>query len=149
MAVFFSQIGYKPTREWKEEVRLLGSAVQPVRAAAANGVPGQASDQPTAKPPQGRAGPPTPVRRPQTAVFPDGTKVQLPADRDPREVFADWLITPKNPWFTRNIVNRVWSWLLGRGIIHEPDDIRDGQPAEQSRAAGLPGEGIGRRAATI
>ena len=49
-------------------------------------------------------------------------------DRDPREVFADWLITPKNPWFTRSIVNRVWAWLLGRGIIHEPDDIRDDNP---------------------
>jgi Protein of unknown function (DUF1553) len=46
-------------------------------------------------------------------------------DRDPREVFAVWLITPQNPWFTRNIANRVWSWLLGRGIIHEPDDIRE------------------------
>ena len=37
-------------------------------------------------------------------------------------------MTPKNPWFTRNIANRVWSWLLGRGIIHEPDDIRPDNP---------------------
>jgi hypothetical protein len=51
--------------------------------------------------------------------------VQLSPDKDPREVFADWLITPKNPWFTRCIANRAWYWLLGRGIIHEPDDIRD------------------------
>ena len=34
----------------------------------------------------------------------------------------------KNPWFARNIVNRVWSWLLGRGIVHEPDDIRPDNP---------------------
>lgn len=52
----------------------------------------------------------------------------LTADLDPREVFADWLIDPKNPWFTRNIVNRIWAWLLGRGIIHEPDDIRPDNP---------------------
>jgi hypothetical protein len=26
-------------------------------------------------------------------------------------------------------VNRIWSWLLGRGIIHEPDDIRPDNPA--------------------
>ena len=52
----------------------------------------------------------------------------MPPDRDPREVFAEWLITPKNPWFTRSAVNRVWGWLLGRGIIHEPDDIRDDNP---------------------
>jgi hypothetical protein len=62
------------------------------------------------------------------AVFPDGTRVLLPAGQDPREVFANWLIDPKNPWFARNIVNRVWSWLLGRGIVHEPDDIRPDNP---------------------
>ncbi len=62
------------------------------------------------------------------AVFPDGKKVSLPPDRDPREIFADWLIDSKNPWFTRNIANRVWAWLVGRGIIHEPDDIRADNP---------------------
>jgi hypothetical protein len=59
-----------------------------------------------------------------TGVFPDGTTARLSPERDPREVFADWLITDTNPWFARNIGNRVWSWLLGRGIIQEPDDIR-------------------------
>ncbi|MFZ4395845.1 MAG: DUF1553 domain-containing protein [Kiritimatiellia bacterium] len=63
-----------------------------------------------------------------SAVFPDGTTVQIPPDRDPRVVFADWLIQPQNPWFTRNIANRVWAWLMGRGIIHEPDDIRADNP---------------------
>lgn len=43
-------------------------------------------------------------------------------------MFADWLIDPKNPWFTRNIANRTWAWLVGRGIIHEPDDIRPDNP---------------------
>ena len=63
-----------------------------------------------------------------TATFPDGTTVKISPDRDPREVFADWLIDAKNPWFARNIVNRVWFWLLGRGIIQEPDDIRPDNP---------------------
>ena len=63
------------------------------------------------------------------AVFPDGTKVHINADQDRRKVFADWLTAAENPWFARNIVNRIWSWLLGRGIIHEPDDIRDDNPA--------------------
>ena len=68
-------------------------------------------------------------RRCERRVFPDGDRrPRLAADQDPREVFADWLIAPKNPWFARNIVNRVWSWLLGRGIIHEPDDIRPDNP---------------------
>jgi hypothetical protein len=68
------------------------------------------------------------VTEPLSAVFPDGVAVQIPAGKDPREVFADWLISPENPWFARNIVNRVWAWLLGRGIIHEPDDIRPDNP---------------------
>ena len=62
------------------------------------------------------------------AIFPDKTFAHLGIDRDPREVFADWLIDPKNPWFTRAIANRVWAWLLGRGLIHEPDDIRPDNP---------------------
>jgi len=95
MADFFAQLSYKATQEWKEEVVYFNS------------------DQTNA---QGIV-----IR---TAVFPDGTAVQFDPDHDPRETFADWLITPQNPWFARNIVNRIWSWLLGRGIIHEPDDIR-------------------------
>ena len=65
---------------------------------------------------------------PAEAVFPDGTPARLLPGQDPREVFADWLIAPKNPWFARAIVNRIWAWLLGRGIIHEPDDIRPNNP---------------------
>ena len=72
--------------------------------------------------------PEKPASPPTTGVFPDGTKVKLSPNRDPREIFADWLITPKNPWFTRNIANRVWAWLLGRGIIHEADDSRPDNP---------------------
>jgi hypothetical protein len=82
----------------------------------------------------------------RTAVFPDGTKAQLDPKKDPREVFADWLIAPTNRWFTRNIANRVWSWLLGRGIIHEPDDIRpDNPPSNPELLAYLEQELIGAR----
>ena len=66
---------------------------------------------------------------PLEAVLPDGTTVRILPNQDPRKVFADWLIAPDNPWFARNIVNRLWAWLLGRGIIHEPDDIRPDNPA--------------------
>jgi len=113
MAAFFSQIGYKPTREWKEEVVFW----DPLRTSAqdSNSVSSVSGSQPT-------------NTAPRTTIFPDGKLVKLPSDRDPREVFANWLITSRNPWFTRNIANRVWSWLLGRGIIHEPDDIRPENP---------------------
>lgn len=72
------------------------------------------------------------------ALFPDGTKVRIAPDRDPRAVFADWLVSPGNPWFARNIANRIWAWLMGRGIIHEPDDIRpDNLPANPELLAYL------------
>ncbi len=59
------------------------------------------------------------------AVFPDGTAANLSPDRDPRAVFAEWLTAPKNPYFARAMANRAWNWLLGRGIVHEADDLRD------------------------
>ena len=65
---------------------------------------------------------------PLTASFPDGGIVQVLPGTDPRQVFTDWLVAPDNPWFARNIVNRTWAWLLGRGIIHEPDDVRPDNP---------------------
>jgi hypothetical protein len=55
--------------------------------------------------------------------FPDGTAVMIKADRDPREVFCEWLVSPENEWFKQAIVNRVWARLMGRGIIEPVDDI--------------------------
>jgi hypothetical protein len=63
-------------------------------------------------------------------VFPDGTPAKLAPGQDPREAFAAWLVSPQNPWFARAIVNRAWYWLLGRGIVHDPDDIRPDNPPE-------------------
>ena len=110
MKAFFSQIGYKATSEWKEEIVFWDPSKAITR------VTNSASEE-------------SANRLAQVAVFPDGTQITLPTETDPREVFANWLITPENPWFGLNIVNRVWSWLLGRGVIHEPDDIRSNNPA--------------------
>jgi Protein of unknown function (DUF1553)/Protein of unknown function (DUF1549)/Bacterial Ig-like domain (group 2) len=52
---------------------------------------------------------------------------------DPRTKFAAWLISPENPWFAKNIVNRIWFWLLGRGIVHEADDFRSTNPPENAQ----------------
>lgn len=43
---------------------------------------------------------------------------------DRRQVFADWLTAEDNRWFARNIVNRVWAQLIGRGIVTPVDDFR-------------------------
>ena len=54
--------------------------------------------------------------------------VDVPADRDRREVFAEWLTAPDNPFFARASVNRIWGQLLGRGIVEPVDDFRDSNP---------------------
>lgn len=101
IAVFFSRVGYKSTAEWKEEIVFFDS-VTPPQGAAPDGT--------------------------LHATFPDGATVTIQPDQDPRKVFADWLFASGNPWFARNIVNRVWCWLQGYGIINEPDDIRPDNP---------------------
>jgi hypothetical protein len=67
------------------------------------------------------------------AVFPDGSKVRIEPGTDPRRVFADWLIRSDNAQFTHTIVNRIWAWLMGRGIVHEPDDFRADNPPSNPR----------------
>lgn len=134
MAAFFAQVGYKPTGEWKEEHVFwdpLGASTLP-----GNTAPGRDAITAFAQASSSVAQPALPSRNnrpPPVAILPDGTRLQLPPDRDPREIFADWLINPHNPWFTRSIVNRVWAWLVGRGIVHEPDDFRPDNPASNPR----------------
>ncbi|HZO91324.1 MAG TPA: DUF1549 and DUF1553 domain-containing protein [Chthonomonadaceae bacterium] len=47
---------------------------------------------------------------------------------DRRAAFAQWLTAPDNPYFSRAMVNRLWSYFLGRGIIDPVDDIRASNP---------------------
>ena len=101
VSAFFSQIAFKSTGEWKEEIVLfdLEQAVSEEAAASL-----------------------------KKAAFPDGTRAELLTGQDPRADFADWLITPDNTWFARNAANRAWFWLMGRGIVDPPDDVRADNP---------------------
>lgn len=45
-----------------------------------------------------------------------------------RELLAEWLTSPKNPFFAKSMTNRIWSYFLGRGIIDPVDDIRNSNP---------------------
>ncbi len=114
MAGFFSCVGYKSTGEWKEEIVFFDPAQ------ATNALLRQARF-----PAWERGVGSGQERSGRVLVGPSGGSGSL---RDPREQFADWLIRAENPWFARSLVNRVWSWLLGRGIVHEPDDLRPDNP---------------------
>lgn len=47
---------------------------------------------------------------------------------DVREELAKWMTDAKNPFFARNLANRVWSHFLGRGVIDPTDDVRATNP---------------------
>ncbi len=49
--------------------------------------------------------------------------------KDRREVLADWLASPQNPYFAKNLANVVWAHFLGKGIIDPVDDVRVSNPA--------------------
>lgn len=57
-----------------------------------------------------------------------GKTLDIPPERDPREVLADWVTSPENPYFAKVIVNRVWADLMGRGIVDPVDDLRATNP---------------------
>ncbi len=56
-------------------------------------------------------------------TFPDDSKQAVVVGQDPRIAFADWLIRPENKAFNHAIVNRIWYWLNGQGIIESPDKM--------------------------
>src|SRR5262249_39071442 len=45
----------------------------------------------------------------------DGAVMADPLDR--RVKLAEWLTGAKNPFFARNIVNRFWGYVMGRGLV--------------------------------
>ncbi|HIK95944.1 MAG TPA: DUF1553 domain-containing protein, partial [Planctomycetes bacterium] len=48
--------------------------------------------------------------------------------RDLRRPLADWLTSPDNDLFSRNIVNRVWGYFMAQGIVEPIDDMRATNP---------------------
>jgi hypothetical protein len=57
----------------------------------------------------------------------DGPVMDDPFDR--RRKLADWLTARDNPFFARNMVNRLWGYYLGHGLIEPLDDLRATNPA--------------------
>lgn len=57
--------------------------------------------------------------------------VQEPGD--PRRALAQWISAPDNDLFARNIANRLWAHLMGRGVIEPVDDIRVSNPPTNTK----------------
>jgi hypothetical protein len=52
-----------------------------------------------------------------------GQKVPPDEKGSGRLELAEWITDPKNPLTARVIVNRVWQWHFGQGIVATPDDF--------------------------
>ena len=93
----FSQIKFKSTKEWKEEIIYLDFH--------------------------------KPLPR-QRIILNDGTILAPQPDTDWREAYVNWLTSSDNRRFAEVMVNRMWYWVFGKGLVHEPDDWRaDNKPS--------------------
>jgi hypothetical protein len=51
----------------------------------------------------------------------DGRPHEPAAGQTRRAALAEWVVAPENPWFGRNMANRIWAHFMGHGL-HEPVD---------------------------
>lgn len=77
------------------------------------------------------AGDPT-TKHPRTGeiipAHPLGAGIAAASSVDRRGALADWMTAPDNPWFARNLANRLWAHFLGRGLVEPVDDVRATNP---------------------
>jgi len=60
--------------------------------------------------------------------FLGGAAPEIKPGEDRREVLAQWLASPQNPQFARNIANIIWAHFFGQGIVEPVDDVRISNP---------------------
>jgi hypothetical protein len=65
------------------------------------------------------------TRRPVPPRFLDGVKPTFQFGEDRRVQFADWLTSPKNPYFARTMVNRIWANVMSKGLAEPPEMLHE------------------------
>ncbi len=55
--------------------------------------------------------------------FTCNAKVNLSEDQRRRLAFAEWVINPRNPLTARVMVNRIWQYHFGQGLVSTPSDF--------------------------
>ena len=61
--------------------------------------------------------------RPLGVLLPDGAPELPQATQHPRAELAKWVADPENPLTARVMVNRIWQFHFGRGIVATPNDF--------------------------
>ncbi len=88
--VCFSQMKFKQTKEWKEEIVYTDVWMK----------------SPSMK-----------------LALPSGKKLKFKQHEDWRDSYVEWLVSDSNRRFAEAIVNRVWYWIMGKGLVTEPDPM--------------------------
>ena len=60
--------------------------------------------------------------------FLGGATPEIARGEDRRQLVAEWITSPENPYFSRNLANIVWAHFNGRGIVDQVDDVRVSNP---------------------
>jgi len=63
------------------------------------------------------------------AKFLGGETPTFGPDEDRRVALANWVTSPKNPYFARATVNRIWHEYFQAGLVEPFDDFRSTNPA--------------------
>jgi hypothetical protein len=116
MAAYFAQVGLKDDPAFADR-KIGGTAVEGAKALVEVVYDKSAGDVTHA-----RTGVVTPPKFPYQQELATNAHTR-------REQLARWLTSPDNQYFSKSYVNRIWSYLLGVGIIEPVDDIRAGNPA--------------------
>ena len=61
--------------------------------------------------------------------FLGGETPEIKASTGRREAVAEWLTSPDNPYFSKNLANITWAHFFGQGIVEPVDDVRISNPA--------------------
>jgi hypothetical protein len=59
------------------------------------------------------------------------TRELLPEEGNRRQRLAAWVTDPKNPYFARAAVNRVWALMLGRPLVAPVDNLESAEQGMQ------------------
>jgi Protein of unknown function (DUF1549)/Protein of unknown function (DUF1553) len=62
----------------------------------------------------------------------DGSTPAWRPRADTREILAEWVTSPDNPYFAKAVVNRVWARFFGAGLIEPVDDLDGAAGSELS-----------------
>ncbi len=117
LASYFAQVGRTPDPKYRGQ-NIGGTAVE-----GAKPLVEIITDQGAGEIKHERTGETAKPKFPYTVA-----QLELPPQDNRRVQVAKWVTSPQNPYFARSYVNRVWSYLLGVGLIEPVDDIRAGNP---------------------